>query len=340
MQTDESNLFPSSDGDWSEGVSPLQDHDFSMPNKAEDDAPILQEIPDSNVASVADNDSPSPQALTEKRTSSDTIHTHEDVPPESQPFSDDVPNNEVTSTDGGDVASTQQTIPDDIYPKMPVLVGAATPLLQLNAGECDAPDASDSQSEQLPPASTKRKQGIKNAIRETIITIVLAVVLFLGINIALQNSEIISGSMQPTLGVGERVLVYKLAYKFGHDPQRGDIIVFRPPEQVHSDTDYIKRIIGMPGDIVEVKDGEVMIHKSDGSTITLDEPYIAAPPNLNYISEIIPEGHYFVMGDNRNSSSDSRSWGTVPRENIVGRAFWAFWPLEKFGSAPNYKLPE
>ena len=335
MQIDKSNLFPSSDDDRSAGETPAPDHDFSMPNEA--DATILQAVPDSNVASVVDNESPTPQALPE----SDTIGAHGDMPPEPQQLSDEVQGNEIANTDESDVASTPQTIADDIYPEMPVLVGAATPLLQLNAGECDdPPNTSCSQSEQLPPSSAKQKQGIKNVIRETIITIVLAVVLFLGINIALQNSEIISGSMQPTLGIGERVLVYKLSYKFGHDPQRGDIIVFRPPEQVHSDTDYIKRIIGMPGDIVEIKDGAVMIHKDDGSTITLDEPYIAAPPNINYISEIIPEGHYFVMGDNRNSSSDSRYWGTVPRENIVGRAFWAFWPIKKFGAAPNYKLPK
>jgi len=199
--------------------------------------------------------------------------------------------------------------------------------------------ASDIQSGEN--AANQKKFGLKNAIREMLIIITFAIVLFLGINITIQNSVIVSGSMQPTLSVGERVLIYKLAYKFGHSPQRGDIVVFTPPAKVPHDTDYIKRIIGMPGEIVEIKDGEVIIHKPDGSSITLDEPYIAAPPNYYYISPVpIPEDNYFVMGDNRNSSADSHGGWTVTRDSIVGRAFWSFWPFSKFGAAPNYNLPK
>ena len=180
---------------------------------------------------------------------------------------------------------------------------------------------------------------MKSAIREIAVTLLVALVLFLGIHYSLQNSEVISGSMEPTLSIGERLFVNKLAYKFGHLPQRGDIIVFIPPPQVNSDTDYIKRIIGLPGEIVRIQDGNVYVdNPTDGTEIKLAEPYIAAPPSYTYISPVIPPDNYFVMGDNRNNSGDSHTGWTVPGSNIVGRAWWVIWPFSKFGSAPNYKL--
>ena len=181
---------------------------------------------------------------------------------------------------------------------------------------------------------------MKPIIREIIITVMIALVLFLGIHYSVQNSEVISGSMEPTLAIGERLLVNKLAYKFGHAPQRGDIIVFVPPPQVDSSLDYIKRIIGLPGEVVRIQNGNVYIDKPDGTEIELDEPYIAAPADYNYVSPPIPEDNYFVMGDNRNDSGDSHLGWTVPRENIVGKAWLVIWPFNRFGAAPNYKLPQ
>ncbi len=177
---------------------------------------------------------------------------------------------------------------------------------------------------------------MKSVIKEIAFTLLLALALFLGIRGTLQNSEIISGSMEPTMPIGERVLIYKLAYKFGHMPQRGDVIVFLPPEIAHSDKDFIKRIIGLPGETVLVRDGKVTITKIDGSPITLDEPYIAAPPNYNYGPFTVPADNYFVLGDNRNYSSDSHTGWTVPSSDIVGRAWWVIWPFDRFGTAPNY----
>jgi signal peptidase I len=176
-------------------------------------------------------------------------------------------------------------------------------------------------------------------IREIAITLLIALVLFLGIHATLQNSEVTSGSMLPTLSIGERLFVYKLAYKFGHLPQRGDIIVFVPPPAANQDSseDFIKRVIGLPGEIVEVKDGSVIIHKTDGTSVTLEEPCLADTSGSNYISSVIPPGNYFVMGDNRGGSSDSRIWGTVPMSNIVGRAWWVIWPFNRFGAAPNHR---
>jgi signal peptidase I len=181
------------------------------------------------------------------------------------------------------------------------------------------------------------KTNTKLALREVIITFLIALVVFLGMHSTLQNSEVISGSMLPTLGIGERLFVYKLAYKFGHDPQRGDIIVFTPPEQLSSEWDYIKRVIGLPGETVEIHGGEVYIYKTDGTVLQLDEPYIADSPNYTYSSGVIPEASYVVLGDNRNNSGDSHdgNW-MVTRSEIVGRAWLVIWPLSEFGSAPNY----
>jgi signal peptidase I len=147
--------------------------------------------------------------------------------------------------------------------------------------------------------------------------------------------------MEPTLCIGERILINKLAYAFGSLPKRGDIIVFTPPPVTHAQNDYIKRIIGMPGEQVEIKDGKVYIIKPDSTIMELnDEPYIFAPATYYYISPIIPENHYFVMGDNRNNSSDSHTGWTVSLDSIVGKACFAFWPKEKFGVAPDHKFSE
>ena len=180
---------------------------------------------------------------------------------------------------------------------------------------------------------------MRSVLREILVTLLMALVLYFGIHATLQNSQVISGSMLPTLGIGEKVLVYKLAYKFGHDPQRGDIIVFAPPAEMGSPLDYIKRIIGLPGEVVEIKDGKVTVYKTDGTTLLLDEPYIAADPTYTYTSPVIAEDNYFVMGDNRNNSGDSHTGWTVTRSSIVGRAWWVIWPFSRFGLALNYDLP-
>jgi signal peptidase I len=148
-------------------------------------------------------------------------------------------------------------------------------------------------------------------------TLVLAVVLFIGINAVSARVRVDGTSMVPTLQDGEFVLVNKLSYKFG-DVDRGDIIVFHFP--VNPEEDLIKRVIGLPGDQVKVQDGKVFVND-----IQLNETYIAAAPT--YASEwLVPEGNYFVLGDNRNNSSDSHSWGLLPAEKIVGKAVVIYWP--------------
>jgi signal peptidase I len=182
---------------------------------------------------------------------------------------------------------------------------------------------------------------VSNFVREIIITLLIAVALYLGINTTLQNSEVIGQSMEPNLHDMERVLISKLSYKFGNTPQRGDVVVFTPPSSLSSENDYIKRIIGLPGEIVEVKNGEVFIHQPGGSSFEMDEgSYIVDPARYNYKSDIIPPGEYLVFGDNRNNSNDSHGGWTVPLKDIVGKAWLVIWPPDEWGVAPNKNASE
>ncbi|WP_310424908.1 signal peptidase I [Chamaesiphon sp. VAR_48_metabat_135_sub] len=139
-----------------------------------------------------------------------------------------------------------------------------------------------------------------------------------------------SESMLPTLEIGDRLIVEKLSY-YSHLPQRGDIVVFEPPPQLQSqgylvDQAFIKRVIGLPGDTVEVKNGRVSIDRQ-----VLTEAYIAAPPNYLMSPIVVPPEELFVMGDNRNNSNDSHIWGFLPKANVIGHACFRFWPLERLG---------
>jgi len=153
---------------------------------------------------------------------------------------------------------------------------------------------------------------------ELLETIILAVVLYFLIDTVVGRVRVENVSMQPTLHEGQFLLVNKLAYRLGNY-QRGDIVVFH-----HSETeDYIKRIIGLPGDTVRVENGIVYINDQ-----AMDEPYIASPPA--YANKWkVPEGHLFVLGDNRNQSSDSHSWGFVPDSKVIGRALVVYWPIQE-----------
>jgi len=170
------------------------------------------------------------------------------------------------------------------------------------------------------PADSAEKRNLSwlKAVGEIFQTLLLAFVLYFAIDAVVARVRVENISMQPTLKPGEFVLVHKLAYRFG-EIQRGDIVVFHYSPQ----EDYIKRVIGLPGDMVEIADGLVKVNG-----YPLKEPYINAPPMYNGTWEV-PEGKVFVLGDNRNQSSDSHTWGFVPIENIVGKAFVVYWPLEE-----------
>ncbi len=137
-----------------------------------------------------------------------------------------------------------------------------------------------------------------------------------------------SGSMEQTLAVGDRVLVNKISYDYG-DLARGDVIVFhRPSNAPPSDVeDFIKRIIGLPGDTLEAIDGTVYVNG-----VPAEEPYIdPGDVTTNLPRTVVPDGHVFVMGDNRDNSTDSRIFGAVDQELIVGKAFLTVWPIGSIG---------
>lgn len=173
--------------------------------------------------------------------------------------------------------------------------------------------------------------------RSTIIALIAVIAFFAVVNLSIQISPVIGLSMWPGLENGQVLIINKLAYLLS-EPERGDIIVFDPPEDVGNGNEFIKRIIGLPGETVNIIDGTVYIEEAGGDTIRLDEPYIASNPNYNFTGTTIPQGEYFVLGDNRANSLDSRSGWTVPETNIVGKAWLSIWPLSRLGGAPNYAL--
>lgn len=164
--------------------------------------------------------------------------------------------------------------------------------------------------------------SVRNFFLDVLETVVISVLLFLAINAVSARIRVDGSSMVPTFHDGEFVIVEKVSYRFS-DPQHGDIVVFhfpRDPEQ-----EYIKRVIGLPGDQVSIREGQVFLNG-----VLLEEPYIAAAPRYE-LDVVVPPGELYVLGDNRNNSSDSHDWGTVPLEYVVGKAVFVYWPLNVAG---------
>ncbi len=166
-------------------------------------------------------------------------------------------------------------------------------------------------------------------------TVVLALAIFVLVYLFLvQPHQVRGNSMYPTFHDGEYLLTDKLSYRLG-EPGRGDVIVFQAPQ--NQEYDYIKRIVGLPGDRVKIKNSQVYINGEP-----LDESYLPGDFTTSggsFLGEdkeiVIPEGEYLVLGDNRSHSSDSREWGDVPVENIIGKALFRYWPLNKLGLVGN-----
>ena len=178
---------------------------------------------------------------------------------------------------------------------------------------------------------------MKNIIRDVLITLVIAVVIFLGLRAVVQSFDVDGPSMEPNFHTGERVLVNKLVYRL-HPPQRGDVIIFVSPHAGQGD--LIKRVMGLPGESVDIRNGTVYIHKTDGQVVALTEPYITSPARNNFTGTTIPEGQYFVLGDNRNVADDSRYGWLVPKQNIIGKAWLLTWPPHDWGLAANYHFAQ
>jgi signal peptidase I len=206
---------------------------------------------------------------------------------------------------------------------------------------------------EAPPMPSRRRRALR-LVRELAETFILALLIFLVVRAALQNFRVEGSSMDPSLHNGQYLIINKAIYtrinldtisKFipfidpGDNPERylfrapkrGDVIVFRFPGD--PDRDFIKRIVGEPGDIVEVRNGTVYI---DGEP--LDEPYITSKPTYVYGPREVPPKQYFVLGDNRNNSYDSHAWGFLPEENIIGQAWLSYWPTDYWGLVPNKNL--
>jgi signal peptidase I len=176
---------------------------------------------------------------------------------------------------------------------------------------------------------------------ELLKTLGIAAILAVGLRQFVAEARFIpSGSMLPTLQIDDRLIVEKVSYLFG-SPNRGDIVVFMPPDKANqicptpSSADptkkpqkeaFIKRVVGLPGEKVQVKEGRVYINDRP-----LREGYIEEEPRYNWGPQNIPDNSYLVLGDNRNNSCDSHFWGVVPRSNIIGRAVVRFWPLNRLG---------
>ncbi len=163
-----------------------------------------------------------------------------------------------------------------------------------------------------------------SALREMVETILLTLLIYVLIRTFLiENYRVEGRSMTPTLEDQQFLIVNKLDYRL-REPERGDIVVFLDPR--NENLKLIKRIIGLPGELVEVRNGQVYI---DGQA--LDEPYVRNQAGYSEPAERVPEGQFYVLGDNRANSSDSHNWGTLAEDKIVGRAWFSYWPPELWG---------
>lgn len=163
--------------------------------------------------------------------------------------------------------------------------------------------------------------------------VVVAAVIVLPVRLFIAQPFIVSGeSMSPTFENGEYLIVDELTYRL-EEPKRGDVVIFHYPR--NPSEFFIKRIIGLPGETVAIKDGEVSIEQSDGTTIVLDEPYVQNAGNGRETTYTVDENSYFVLGDNRPESSDSRVWGLMPKQNLIGRAFVRLLPVQEAGIFPG-----
>ena len=187
---------------------------------------------------------------------------------------------------------------------------------------------SPSPLEAAPSASPATQTRRSHLLREIVETVLLTAAIFLVVNAATGRFRIEGTSMEPNLHNGEYVLIDKVSYLL-HPPERGDVVVFTPP--TNENKDYIKRVIGLPGDIVEIRGGQVYVNG-----FALDEPYLISPTNSSDQVIHVEEGRYFVLGDNRNNSSDSRSFGSITPQSIVGRAWLVYWPPSDWSTVPHH----
>lgn len=204
------------------------------------------------------------------------------------------------------------------------------------------------------PVPRRSALDVRSAFREIIETILLTLIIFLVVRGLVQPYRVEGTSMEPNLHSGQFLLVNKAVYFHIDDetlgkylpflkrpdgrpfylfqaPERGDVVVFRFPKE--PTRDFVKRVIAVPGEIVEVRNGVVFINGQ-----RLDEPYLRDRASYNFGPEKVPADNFFVLGDNRDNSSDSHVWGMVPSDMIIGKAWISYWPASEWGLAPNYRV--
>jgi signal peptidase I len=184
--------------------------------------------------------------------------------------------------------------------------------------------------------------SMKINLREVVIAILIFVVVFAAVQISIGSYKVEMTSMDPTFKPKDCIMVDKLTYRF-RDPHRGEVVIVWPPkDRVSSNNPYIKRVIGLPGDIVEIRDGQVYIQTKNSSEFRLlseELPGVAETPECRNDGRWeIQKGQYFVLGDNRDESSDSSVWGTVSRKNFIGKTWLRYWPMSRFGLTPRYSF--
>jgi len=177
----------------------------------------------------------------------------------------------------------------------------------------------DQKIKKLKKDTKKRKKSMIRELLETVIS--AGVIAFIIITFIGQVTVVRGASMEPTLHNNERLIANKISYRF-ESPKRSEIIIFKPPLEIKRN--YIKRIIGIPGDKIEIIKGEIYLNDNK-----LEDNYVKYKSYEDIPALVVPENSFFVLGDNRSNSSDSRYWGFVSRKNVVGKAWLVFWPLNK-----------
>ena len=182
--------------------------------------------------------------------------------------------------------------------------------------------------------------SMKINLREVVIAILIFVVVFAVVQLSIGSYKVEMTSMDPTFKPKDCIMVDKLTYRF-RDPHRGEVVIVWPPkDRMSSKNPYIKRVVGLPGETVKIEDGQVYIKTKDSSEFRLlseEMPGVSVTPECRNDGQWeIQKGQYFVLGDNRDESSDSSVWGTVPRKNFIGKTWLRYWPLSRFGLTPHY----
>lgn len=184
--------------------------------------------------------------------------------------------------------------------------------------------------EATPHRSRRRGWGVLRILREFVESVALALLLFFLLETTVQNTRVDGYSMEPNLYDKQYLIVNKVVYRL-RPPERGDVVVFRFPDDPQQE--FIKRIIGLPGEQVEIREGQVYINDQ-----LLEEQYYVNAGSYSWGPATVGAGEYFVLGDNRAQSNDSHTWGMLPVENIVGKAWISLWPPQQWGFVPSFSF--